>query len=253
MTKKACLMTHFKNEELLLPFWIKYYTQFFDPNDIYVNDDGSTDNTVKIAREAGLNVRAIPEEFSMKRGFNLFTMFAKQRINELLEHYDCALLAEADDFIVPRSGTLKEFLESFIISGKRFYVSRCVSMVHNISLEPPLVLDKPWLQQRSSAIHIPKFDNPQLWSVNPAWGTDFHDIAGRKVTTNVDHDLLLIDTHTIDFNLCNDRHKLRGNTGTIITSPSDDELREFFNVKFNAPSTLYLNATSEQVPNITLF
>ncbi len=46
------------NEELLLPYTLKYYRTNFPSAEIYLVDNQSTDNSVKIAEEAGCKIRS---------------------------------------------------------------------------------------------------------------------------------------------------------------------------------------------------
>lgn len=48
------------NEEVALPYVIRDFQKFLPDADIWVYDNGSEDNTVKVAKELGANVRSVP-------------------------------------------------------------------------------------------------------------------------------------------------------------------------------------------------
>ena len=252
--KLACLVTNVRDEEIIFPHWIKHYARYFEPCDVYVNDDGSTDATVELAVAAGCHVTAIPQNRSMsshrdKQGITAIASNTTNVINELLQQYECALFMEVDDLMVCADGSpLKGFLESFVANKEPFYTSRCVSVTHVVGDEPALDVNVPWLRQRSNFLHIPKFDNPLLWKVAPDWSNGFHKAYGKKPKS--DGMLIAFDTHHIDFDMCNARHTSRvaHNVSENVSRLVDGPLRDFFRRKCREGHGLYERPSFIEVP-----
>lgn len=252
--KLACLVTNLKDEEIILPHWIRYYAGHFDPHDVYVNDDSSSDGTIKLATQAGFNVTTVPLNCSMssiadKRGITALVSNTTNVISDLLQRYECALFTEADDFIVCADGSpLRGFLESFVANKDPFYTTKCISITHLVDDEPALDVNVPWLRQRSNAIHIPKFDNPLLWKVAPDWSNGFHKAFGKKPVS--DGRLIAFDTHHIDFDMCNARHasRIERNVSTNVSRLVEGPLRDFMKKKCKEGRGLYERPSFIEVP-----
>lgn len=229
MNTLACLVTCVKNEGTIFPFWAAYHMKHFDPCDVYVLDDNSVDGTPDIARALGFNVTPLPRENAMcERGSKTATYISRFIRQLLKDGYRCALYEEADDFTVAVNGRpLRDFFVEFVASGKKFYTLKHVAIVQDIATEPALDRTKPWLVQRSHAINVPKFNNPAIWSVSPEWSRGFHYAFGEK--PEPDGGLLSIDTHTIDFDMCNERHHKRIEVAnTVVDHTVDDALKVQF-------------------------
>ncbi len=57
---KVEIFSIMKNEELILPFYLKHYQDRFSNCTINVYDNGSTDNSIQICKDAGCNIGIFP-------------------------------------------------------------------------------------------------------------------------------------------------------------------------------------------------
>lgn len=113
---KVAAVTMQKNETVLLRTWLKYYSYLFGSSNLYVLDNGSTnDESVKILKDAeknGVNVCwafSSPEDF-VNKGKVVSGVFDK-----LLKFYDIALPLDADEILIleeskPRIPTREEMI-----------------------------------------------------------------------------------------------------------------------------------------------
>ena len=85
------MFTIVKNESYFLPIWIKYYSFFFDKNDIYILDHDSDDNSTT---ELDVNVVNIHNTLAFDHQWLVDTVQDFQQ--KLLEKYKCVLFSESD-------------------------------------------------------------------------------------------------------------------------------------------------------------
>lgn len=114
----AAVFTLGKDESFHLPQWISYYSQHFDPSDMYVLDHDSQHPVVRatLANFDG-NVRPVENEVVFDHDWLLSVVHGMQR--ELLDRYDYVIYTDTDELIIPGSGTLREFLENASEPGYR--------------------------------------------------------------------------------------------------------------------------------------
>ena len=252
MKKPACVFSMMRDEALMAPHWLRYYKSIFDRTDIYVDDDQSIDETRAILNAAGVNTQAVNRKSVAPGDFYSILRYVQCRMTELLEQYQCVLYAEADEFIIPANGSLLGYMNEFVASGKPWQQTTNLEVVHDIETEPDLVLDQPWMMQRSRAINIPKFDNPQLWSVVPTWVLSFHYTEPNRQKGKGDGSLYQVHCHHIDFDTCLKRHRVRKawNVGDTMGTRDDVILRDFFIKKKDLDASLYENCTSIEIPEV---
>lgn len=270
MKKRCALISNVKNEEIILPLWLSYYTRFFHPSDIYVGDDSSTDSTTSILKTAGVAVDVVPPCSCEENKHRHLVKYNAHKMTELLKTYEAVLFVESDEFIVPALGTLGEFLTVWTTGSQscqackdevrassdkeskcRFHqvqTSTNVEIIQDIDNERELDLTMPIMAQRSHALNVPKFNNSQLWSVPPRWTSGYHNVRGLKLPPS--QTLWLVHIHHIDFKSCNERHKARKQfvDNIIFAVEVDAELEEFFRNKLNNPSLYYGYPRTMEIP-----
>jgi glycosyltransferase involved in cell wall biosynthesis len=200
---------------------------------VYVLNDGSTDNTVQIAKDAGFDVTQFPSQSSVSNrdGINQMARHVSSVIESLLQKYECALFNDVDDFVVPTNGgSLKEFMDSFALGSKNFYTFEHLAIVQDTNTECKLILNDPWLTQRKNAVNVPKFNNPLLWKIKPSWSRGFHYAYGCK--PDPDGEAYSIDTHMIDFDLCNERHINRGKINNVNYN-TNEEIKKYMDTQLH--------------------
>ena len=96
--KKAAIFTLEKNEKFHLPQWIKYYSQFFEPEDIYILDHQSDEPELRAyldnLRKHGYNVREVGHHEIFNHDWLLSTVHTMQ--SELLDNYEYVIYTDVD-------------------------------------------------------------------------------------------------------------------------------------------------------------
>ena len=103
------IFTLVKDERYHLAQWIRYYSQHFDTVDMYILDHSSQDRITKdILGEFDGNVRFLDYPIVFDHEWLSATVHDMQR--ELLERYEYVLYTDADEIIVPKECSLREFI-----------------------------------------------------------------------------------------------------------------------------------------------
>ena len=100
MNKKlCCIFTFVRNENVFLPIWLKYYSRFFNGEDIYILDHSSDDGSIEeCLKNYSFNVITIPfESYNDILRINI----ARDKQAELLDSYEYVLYADADEIVIP--------------------------------------------------------------------------------------------------------------------------------------------------------
>ena len=99
--KRRAVVTMVHNEAVFLPIWLRYYSRFFAPEDIYVLDHQSTDGSTAgggFVRDSGRARDGRPHLDGATR--------CEAHQHELLERYDVVLATDVDEIVAaqPRVG-----------------------------------------------------------------------------------------------------------------------------------------------------
>jgi hypothetical protein len=198
--RHRAIITIVHNEAVLFPIWLRYYTQFFDPGDIYVLDNGTTDGST--SRDGF--VRIPVERRHVDHRWMLRTIRELQ--HELIDRYGLILVADVDEIVapVPETGTLGEYLDRF---DDEYVNCLGYEVLHMRDREPPLDLDRPILGQRRWWFSNDAYDKPAVATVAMEWTPGLHHRTNLE--TRMDPDLRLIHLHRMDYDLCLARHRTR--------------------------------------------
>jgi hypothetical protein len=205
MTKTAVL-TIVRNEPFFLRLWANYYCSQFNEDDVYVIDNGSSDDSIKnmLSRHPRIRIIDMPTELAFDHIWLLRTVEAKVR--ELLMSYDVVIFAEGDEFLIPDKIGLNEYCERFHQSNKLFLRARGYYVVHQIDSEPHLMLNDgdDILEHRSTMFASPRYNKTLITKVPLSWGRGFHYIYdnGVKIMHNegIEPDLSMLHAQRIDLN-----------------------------------------------------
>lgn len=112
MKKKSAIYTIQHNEQYFLPMWIKYYSQFFAPEDMYIvahNTSGPTVDILYKASQQGINI--VPVETTEIFNHPMLTNQVHTSQRNLLTNYEYVVFSDCDEFIVPTECNLREFID----------------------------------------------------------------------------------------------------------------------------------------------
>jgi hypothetical protein len=136
------VISHFFNEEYLLPWWLKHHVKMFDHGILI--DHGSTDNSVEICRQIAPHWQVVP---SRLKQFDAWLTDFEVMTHELnVPGWKIAL--NTTEFIVSNPGL--DEVERFLRSQGRMGVAAsgmCMidkAPAETLAPELPLVTQKPW-------------------------------------------------------------------------------------------------------------
>jgi hypothetical protein len=198
--RPRALITSVYNEAIFLPIWLRYYSRFFAPEDIYVLDHQTTDGSTD-----GDGFVRIPIEFDSGLSWERIVASIQSLQHDLLERYEVVLVADADEIVAPdpRHGTLGDYLDRF---DEDFVNCLGYELLH-LPDEAPLDLGEPLLSQRGWWYPNDGYDKPSLATVPMDWDPGFHTRGDGEI--NLDPDLRLIHLHRMDYAICLERHHQR--------------------------------------------
>jgi hypothetical protein len=196
------LLTIVKNEAVFFPIWLRYYSQFFDAQDIYVLDHESTDGSTE---GSGFNRELVHYHYVEDATWITRTVAERQR--ELLGSYEIVMFCDADEIVAPNPnhwGGLGEYIDAMTAD----YVNcRGVEVIHMRDEEPPIDLGRPILEQRNWWFRNYNYSKPLISRIPMNWVNGFH--YRDDGTSNQDIGLNLIHLHRMDYDICRARHRFR--------------------------------------------
>jgi hypothetical protein len=199
--KSRAVQTIVHNEAVFLPIWLRYYSRFFCPQDIYVLDHESTDGST-----TGEGFVRVPVEHDrIDHTWMVGVLSEHQR--ELLDRYDSVLTIDVDEIVAPLPswGTLGEYIDRL----DEGYVN-CLGyeILHMRDREPGFRPELPILDQRGYWFANDGYDKPALATEPTPWEPGFHARSDGKM--NLDPDLRMLHLHRFDYETCLARHRVRG-------------------------------------------
>src|SRR5436309_7758734 len=193
--RSRAAFTIVQNEPVFLPLWLRYYTRYFLPEDVYVLDhDGSDGSADAAGRRFGVNVLQVHRDRSFDHRWLCETVAAFQAF--LLRSYQCVLFAEADELIVADPAHFRG-LHEYIQASTQPY-ARCVGLnvLHLHETEPPLDFAGPVLANRSTCYFSSMYCKTLLARVPLAWDLGFH--VAQNIDVPPDSRLFLLHLHRAD-------------------------------------------------------
>ena len=236
--KRCCVFTFVKNEKIFLPIWLKYYSRFFDKDDIYVLDHDTDDGSVQeCSKHYGFKVIKLHHEHYDEIWR---TGVVCQKQTELLQSYEYVLFTDADEIIIPNPGKYKDLKDYIIRCSEDCVVCAGHELIHIRQKEPPIDLNKPILNQRKYWYPNYCYDKPLLARKPLAWAYGFHNAVNMGGYR--DKDLWLFHLHKMDFDTCWDKHKrisnykwsdecIRQNLGFQLRINNMEDFRRFFDTR----------------------
>ena len=173
------------NEQFYLPKWIKYYSEFFSMNDMYIlahNCTGITNNILQDAEDNGINIIELTTDEIFNHDWLTSTVHEMQR--ELLGRYDYVVFTDCDEFIVPTNCRLDEFLDKATEEAYRCEGFDCIG---------------------DNIYPNPRFFNKTLITRVPLnYENGYHSVT-KELPVN--KDLILFHIHRLDYTEALERNK----------------------------------------------
>jgi hypothetical protein len=197
--KKCAIFVMVQNEAIFLPLWLRYYSKYFDGDDIFVFDHRSTDTSVKDS-SSSFRFRTIRLDYPYSFDHQWFQFVAENTQKKLLEFYEYVIFTDIDEILFVNSRNYNG-LDDYINKLDLEYV-RCVGydLVHMKDKEKEFKVGKSVLSQRKYWYRTILYDKTLLSRCPLNWKIGFHDVT--KENSNQDPDLLLIHLHKLDFEMC---------------------------------------------------
>lgn len=188
------------NEPVFLPLWLRYYSRFFRPDEIYVLDNEST---CGVPDQPGFTRIPVAHD-TVDHTWMVRTIESLQ--HDLLDRHDVVVVTDVDEIIapVPEWGTLGEYLDAL---DEEWVNCLGYEVLHLPDREPPLRLDEPILDQRGYWFPTAAYDKAAVATVPMTWRPGFHGRVDFQFRP--DPDLRLIHLHRMDYDLCRQRHRTR--------------------------------------------
>lgn len=190
---RIAIFTIVHNEAFFLPMWIKHYSRDFI--NVYVLDHDTTDGSTN----------ALPQHVTVVKVHNPY-LFDHHWLNqtvrkfqlELLQQYDIAVFAEADEFLVcPNNGNLHEYIVSAFASDPK------KQMLRAIGIE---VIETD--DGTHKMVREPNYDKVLISNVECRWQLGFHELMDPMPRS--DSDLLLVHLHRVSKQRFLDRRTFKG-------------------------------------------
>lgn len=197
------IFTIVRDEGKHLDKWFNYYSRHFDPKDIFILDnessDGSTDQYQNVEK-------VVCPHGAFDHLWLLEQVTAKQR--SMLNRYKCVVFTECDEFLVHPMG-LKEYLQKFSKTGVVSVKSIGYEICQLLGTEPDMKdVRDPINKNRKYWKRVEQFDKTLIGTIPLGWTLGFHR-CHLPTPPYVDNDLLLIHTHYMDLKSSLEKQAIR--------------------------------------------
>ena len=200
---KCAVFTIVRDEAVILPVWLRYYSQYFSIEDMYVLDNDSKDGSTNNITQA--NVRIVHNEKYFDHAWLLKTVQDFQR-QLFSEGYEYVLFTEADEIILinPDNGhDLGAFIKN---ADKPTYRCTGFEIWQNTAFERPIDWTVNVMNQRRFWRGSPGFSKPLLSKVPLTWGAGFHTCDNMP---EPDPNLILCHLHWADMKTTLAKHEYK--------------------------------------------
>jgi len=204
----TAILTLVQNDTTFTQRWVDYHRQAFD--DMYILDHDSQGEAADLLSDIGQTAATIipvhnPHSYDAVWMINVARFF----FSAILQSYDAVAFVAIDEFLVPRSGELKTFIQDFVKDGRaENWIIRAAGyeVVHHKDQEPPLNWNSiPWLAQRKAWYPCRTYSKPVLAKEPIFWTPGFTNAS--NVPDRVTEELLLVHLHRIDYDECLRKHR----------------------------------------------
>lgn len=197
--RKCAIFVMVQDEKIFLPIWLKYYSQYFNSEDIYVFDHRTTDGSVAECQNI-FKFNVIKLDYPYSFDHEWFKFVANNTQKKLLESYEYVIFTDIDEILLPNKDKYTG-LDDYINKIKDDYV-QCLGydLIHIEKEEPNFKVSKSVLSQRKYWYHTSWYNKILISKHTLDWAIGFHEV--KNIKSIVDEDLLLIHLHKFDFKQC---------------------------------------------------
>lgn len=187
------LITIIQNGHYFFQLWYRYYTQFFDPNDIYVIDYCSSDGSL-----TDISCNQITKKNVFVSQIEPGNQWLNDLKTELLRTYDTVFFSDYDELLFYPTG-LDQLLLDY--PDARVFTTVGYDIVQDLRAEAQIDFSQPILEQRICWSRNKVYDKPLVTRTDCTWGFGHHFLLDETPTTRVP-DLYLLHLKMVDFDLC---------------------------------------------------
>lgn len=207
---KVCAFTIARNEPFFLPVWVRYYASQFGEENVYVLDNSSDDGSIERVAERYPNVTIVPTPNDLAFDHNWLRKTVENKQRELLNTHDVVVFAESDEYLIPTSGSLREYCEKFGASNDTRVCATGYQPVHDVSVEPALLVtdSRDILAQRKKMYRLLGYDKCLITKTPVQYVAGFHSVLGAK-KPRVDPGLHLVHAWMVDYDTYVSRRQAR--------------------------------------------
>ena len=188
---KLAVFTQTNNEGKLLLYWQEHYAKLVGYENLYVLNNGGTDNSCSLLNSK-TSVVNMPEGLNdLNDAMQIQGYF--QRF--LLQKYEWVLKVDVDEFMVCNGGLLAKLnnLPQGIYSPER-----AIAVIHDQEVEPCFDYKGPLLPQRQVFVEeSPAMKKPSLTSVGATWDSGNHATFEKNNTLP---GMWMVHLRYVDFN-----------------------------------------------------
>lgn len=195
-----------KDEPFFLERWCAYYAHQFGEHNVYVLDNGTTDDSVIKARTRWPNINFVSFDTKSSCDWQLITNTAKCFQRVLLRAYYAVIYGDVDEFLITGSDeNLRDFCLKFLSSHDDCIKSEGWGVVQRIGIEQEIG-NQGLLESRDLAWRAPRYDKISLSKIPLDWSKGSHNV-NNPVKFN--EGLILLHARDIDVGIFYDhcRHR----------------------------------------------
>ncbi len=209
MRHKA-VFTIVQNEPTMLPLWVRHYSRYFDPQDMYVLNHDSAGDGLDVLKglqaDHGFNVLPVHHQWSYDHLW--LAKLASEFQRFLLMDRFVVVYSDVDELVLPMPGSGLYTFEDYFKQMEPAY-TRCsgFEVVHHVAMEPPLDFNAPLLHQRMWWYPAARYSKPLVSRVPIYWQPGHHRATNVPSALAPDPNLLLIHLHKVDCDATLRRHQ----------------------------------------------
>jgi len=199
MKKHSAVLTLVRNEHIMLPYWLRYYTKQFDSTDTYIIHNKDQD----IFIPENLNVYIERQE---KFDHYWMAELVTEYLHNLLNEYNYVLFTEADEIIIPtKHKNIKDYITYLDSNDILTIATTGYNLVHQYNRESKFDNNKNILEQRRYVCRNNLYNKPLITSQPIFYSVGFH--TAYPQTFDNDDNLWLLHLKSFDLDLSTRRQK----------------------------------------------